>query len=189
MPPPRLCLSRARAATLPLTATPGRVLRPPTCWPVPLQGTQGRQDTLRARDTSSTPYRNTWGRGAAGNPRPRRAAGPAAPGPPVATVLQVPTSAPGAAREPGAGEGIPAPRLFVGQPRRPRPCDLPDSRSQVPAREAATSRCRARAPPGPSSWHSQWRRGCSCKLGPVGAAGAQAGPEPEALQSERTTRR
>lgn len=80
-------------------------------------------------------------------------------------------------------------RLFVcstpPSPARGRP----GLRSLVPARKAATSRCRARTPPGPSSWHSQWRRGCSCKLGAVKAAGAQADPEPEALQSERTTRR
>lgn len=43
-------------------------------------------------------------------------------------------------------------------------------------------------PPRPL-WHSQWRRGCSCKLGPVRAAGAHADPEPDALPSERTTRR
>lgn len=173
--PSRLCLSRdgPRSAPAPQSVArlpPGRAGSPPGPGhlqrPLPLH--------LGARGSPELP--------------PRTAAGLASPGPPVATVLQVPTTAPGAAWKLGAGDGgaPPSPALCVPNPAVPGP-RTSLSRSRIPARRPP--RRGAQRAPARTLWHSQWRRGWSCKFGPVAAAGAQAGPEPEALPSDRTTRR
>lgn len=67
----------------------------------------GGQGTLRARDTSAPATGISGGAEQPGAPgRPRRAAGPVSPGPPVATTLPVPGPAPGAAWKLGQGRSI-----------------------------------------------------------------------------------
>lgn len=129
--------------------------------------------------------------GRAGQPRARAYPGPANT---RATSCHCPSTPcpcsagrPGSARRGDAGsETAPLPPAFRPSPDIPRAAGRPP---RPPARQVATSQLRLRARPGPSERHSQWRRGCSGKTGAVRAAGAQAGPEPGALQSERTTRR
>lgn len=178
MPPPSsLCLSRdsARGAPAPTHSLVSR---------------QGRR-VSRTPSWSGTPrelHSYTWGRGAAQSSRPHRPQGWQRPGHQLPPSFKSPTPTPGAAWKLGAGGcgPRPSPALCVPNPAVPGP-RASGSRSLVPARRPP--RRGAGRAPARTLWHSQWRRGCSCKLGPVRAAGAQAGPGPEALPSERTTRR
>lgn len=150
--------------------------RAPVCAGLP-PGAQSGQATLRTRNT---PCRNPWGAG-------RRAAGQHRPGHQLPPSFKSTTCAQGGLEVWGR-VARPRPRLFVLPTLRCRAPEPPRS-PPWPQPGRPPRRGARRAPPGPSSWHSQWRRGGSCKLGAVRAAGAQAGPEPGALQRERTTRR
>lgn len=179
MPPPsRLCLSRddSRGAPAPTLLLVSR---------------QGGRDPLQIQVTTSTPYSYIGGvRQPGASPPPPPAQGRRA-GIARATSCHRPSSPHHCAWRGleawGRGqcsEAVPA--LCVPNPAIPglRASAL---RSLVPARRPPRSG--ARRAPARTLWHSQWRRGWSCKLGPVRAAGAQAGPDPEALPSERTTRK
>lgn len=165
-------------------------------------GSQDGQNTLRARDTPRTPCSKVWG---------RRAAGPASPGPPVATFLQVlpPPPATGTAWKVGQGSTSPSAGSLCALPRHPRLASVPGrARWSPPGRTPRRGARRAPRPDPPRGTHSgaaaalaSWglsrlpaprparnRRLYRASVQPAGNQPSRAGEGSDWLASERTNR-